>query len=333
MIKIRNLMLPLLAALMLLSAPLDAAGLKKVGQAGMSWLSIPIGARGAALGNAYTGLANDASSVFWNPAGLAYTSGINVFFNQTRWIADINVNAGVASYEAGNIGIFALSFVSMDWGDLKGTQRANNEQGFIRTGTFSPSDWAVGLAYARQISNSFAIGGNLKYISENLGSSLIGSFDNPAEFTAEMNLLAFDFGTTYYTGYRDLRLAMSFSNFSKEGKYVTEHFSLPLTFKFGLAMNVAPFMTEDTDHVLSLGIDAVHPRDYTERLHVGAEYSFRNMIFLRGGYKANYDEQDLTLGGGVNYAIGGVALGIDYSYIMFTNFDAVHMFSFNFKLD
>jgi hypothetical protein len=333
MIKYRNSVMLFLAALLILSAPLQAAGFKKVAQAGMSWLAIPVGARAAGMGNAFTAMANDASSVFWNPAGLAYTTGINAFFNQTRWIADIDVNAGVASYDAGGVGVFAVSFLSMDWGTIEGTQRADNSQGYVETGAFSPTDWEIGLAYARQISSSFAIGGNLKYISENLGSGATGSFDNPTEYTAEMNLLAFDLGTTYYTGYKDLRFSMSLQNFSKEPKYRSEHFSLPLTFKFGLAMDVSKFWTESSENHLTLAVDAIHPRDYTERLHIGAEYSYKDMIFLRAGYKSNYDEQDLSLGGGISYNFGGIALGIDYSYLMFTNFDAVNMFSFNFMFE
>jgi long-subunit fatty acid transport protein len=325
--------MPLLVALLTLSNPLHGEDFKKVAQAGMSWLSIPIGARGAALGNAYVAIANDASSVFWNPAGLAFTDGIHAFFNQTRWIADININAGVASYDAGSIGVFGLSFLAMDWGTLEGTRRANNEQGFVETGSFSPSDWLIGLTYARQISNSFSIGGTVKYISENLGSNMIGSFDDPKEYTAEMDVLAFDFGTTYFTGYKDLRFAMSLTNFSREPKYVSESFSLPLTFKFGVAMDMTRIWQEESQHVLTLAIDAMHPRDYTERVHVGAEYSFRNMLFLRGGYKTNYDEQDVSLGGGVHYTFGEITLGLDYSYVMFTNFDAVHMFSFDFVFD
>lgn len=333
MIKYRKFIIPLFAVLLILSVPLHAGGLKKVAQAGMSWLSIPVGARGAALGNAYTAMANDASSVFWNPAGLAFTTGIHAFVTQTRWIADINVNAGVVSYNGGNLGVFGVSFLAMDWGDFNGTQRANNDQGFIDTGTFSPSDWSVGITYARQISSAFAIGANVKYISENLGSNMIGSMDAPEEYTAKMNVLAFDFGTTYYTGYKDLRLSMALTNFSQEPKYVAENFSLPLTFKFGVAMDLTKIWSEEEQHSVTLGVDAIHPRDFSERMHFGAEYSFQNMVFLRGGYKTNYDEQDLSLGGGVQYSFGEITVGLDYSYLMFTNFDAVHMFSFDFIFD
>jgi long-subunit fatty acid transport protein len=330
MIKYRKYFIPLIASLLIGVVPLHGQGIKKVAQAGMSWLTIPVGARGAALGNAYLAVANDASSAFWNPAGLAYAEGIRAFVTQTQWIADINVNAGVLSYNAGGYGVFGLHFLSVDWGTINGTRRADNDQGYIDTGTFSPTDWLVGISYARQISNSFSIGANLRYIYESLGSTFIGSMDSPTSYKAEMDLLSFDFGTTYYTGYKDLRLSMTLQNFSKEPRYVAEYFSLPLTFKFGMAMDVSKFWGESTDHSLTLALDAVHPRDYTERVHVGAEYSFRDMVFLRGGYKSNYDEQDLSLGGGVHYAFGEIALGLDYSYVMFTNFDAVHMFSFDF---
>jgi hypothetical protein len=330
----RKYIIPLLVAVFMLSSSLHAVGMKKIAQAGMTWLSIPIGARGAALGNAYIAIANDASSVYWNPAGLAFTEGIHAFASQTRWIAEINVNAGVATYNVENWGVFGISFLAVDWGTLNGTRRSNTDpKGFIDTGTFSPSDWSVGITYARRISNSFAIGGNIKYISEDLGSNLTGTFENPAEYKAAMNIFAFDFGTTYFTGFEDLRFAMTLRNFGPEKQYVNEAFSLPLTFTFGLAMDMLKLWSDNTTHGLTLEVDAVHPRDFSERIDIGAEYSFNNLVFLRGGFKTNQDEQGGTFGAGLQYSFGEITLGIDYSYLMFGSFDAVHLFSFDFIFD
>jgi hypothetical protein len=329
----KKYMIPLILAVLLLPPSLQAVGMKKIAQAGMTWLSIPIGARGASLGNAYIAMSNDASSVFWNPAGLAFTEGVHAFINQTRWIADINVNAAVATYSVQNWGVFGVSFLGVEWGTFNGTQRSDTDpRGFIDTGTFSPSDWSVAISYARQISNSFSIGGNLRYVSENLGSNMIGSFDDPTEYTAKMNLFTFDFGTTYYTGFEDLRLAMTLRNFGPEKQYVNEAFSLPLTFTFGLAMDMMKLWSDNTVHGLTLEVDAVHPRDFSERIDVGAEYSYNNLVFLRGGFKSNQDEQGATFGAGLQYSFGEITLGIDYSYLMFSSFDAVHLFSFDFIL-
>ena len=329
--KIKNYMFLLVLIILVFVIPLQAAGLKKIAQSGMQWLSIPVGARAAALGGAYTAVANDASSIFWNPAGVALTRGGNFFLTQTKWIADINVNAGAISYDAGQYGFFTVSFAAVDWGVFHGTRRSDNTAGFEETGDFSPTDWGAGVGYARRVSDRFALGGHLKYLHENLGSNLEGKMDSGTEYTAKMSLFAFDFGTIYYTGYKDLRLAMSLQNFSQEKKYRVDHFPLPLTFKFGMAMNLAGLWTAESPHSITLSIDAIHPRDYTERLNFGLEYGFKEMLFLRGGYKTNYDEEDFTLGGGVKYETGDLALGLDYSYIQFKNFDAVQMFAVNFQ--
>ena len=312
--------------------PVQGSGMKKIAQTGMKWLSIPIGARGSGLGGAYTAVANDASAIFWNPAGIALADGNRVFLNQTRWIADIQVNAAALSVNAGRWGVLAASFEQVGWGTFHGTVRDPNATGgYSETGNFSPEDWAVGLGYGYRVSDKFMFGGHLRYVHEKLGSAFEGSFDAPKTFTGEMNLLAFDLGTLYYTGFRDLRLAMSLQNFSQEDKYRAESFPLPLTFKFGAAMDVLGLVAKQPDHKLTVTLDALHPRDYSERLHFGAEYGFKDTVFLRAGYKTNYDEEDLSLGAGLKLKISGMAAGLDYAFVRFANFDAVHMFSFDFQ--
>jgi long-subunit fatty acid transport protein len=303
----------------------------KVGQSGMKWLSIPVGARAVAMGGAYTSVADDISSVFWNPAGSAFTKGGHVFLNQTQWIADIKMNAAALSYNTGQWGVVGVSFMSVDWGVFNGTRRIDSGPGYIETGTFSPSSFAAGLNYGLRLSESFAFGLNFKYVSEKLGSQLEGTWDDPIHYTGKMNLIAFDIGTIYYIGYRDLRIGMSLQNFSNEKQYRTETFPLPLTFKFGAAMNVMAFWMESSQHTLTVATDFMHPRDYTERVHVGLEYGFNDMLYLRGGYKYNYDEESLTFGAGFNFSfLQSLALRLDYSYQEFGNFDGVHMFSFDF---
>jgi hypothetical protein len=312
--------------------PVRGSGMKKIAQTGMKWLSIPIGARGSGLGSAFTAMADDASAIFWNPAGIALADGNRVFLNQTRWIADIQVNAAALSVNAGRWGVLAASFEQVGWGTFHGTIRDPNATGgYAETGNFSPEDWAAGLGYGYRVSDKFMFGGHIRYVHEKLGSTLEGTFDAPKSFTGELNLLAFDLGTLYYTGFRDLRLAMSLQNFSQEDKYRAESFPLPLTFKFGAAMDVLGLVVKQPDHKLTVTMDALHPRDYSERLHFGAEYGFKDTVFLRAGYKTNYDEEDLSLGAGLKLKISGMAAGLDYAFVRFANFDAVHMFSFDFQ--
>jgi Uncharacterised protein family (UPF0164) len=332
MMNIKKYILFSIIMMLMLLLSVQAGDMIKKAQSQMQWLSIPVGPRASALGGAFTAMANDASSVFWNPAGIAFTTGGNVFLSQTKWFADISVNAAAAAYDAGNLGIFSLSFSNVDWGTFHGTRiDYDASAGYVETGDFSPTNWAIGLAYARRVSDRFAIGGNLKYLYENLGTGLTGTMGEGKIYTARMNLLALDIGTIYFTGYKDLRLAMSLQNFSQERQYREEKYPLPLTFKFGVAMDLASLWMQESEHKLTLAVDAIHPRDYSERLCFGLEYGFKNMVFLRGGYKTNYDEQGLTLGAGLQYNIDNLGLGIDYGYIQFKHFDAVQMFGISFK--
>lgn len=332
--NIKKYLMSTCGIVLMLTHLLPAQQVPKVGQTGMKWLSIPIGARAAALGGAYTSISNDVSSVFWNPAGVALTEGVHVFLNQTQWIADINVNAGAVSFNTGRWGVFGASVMSVDWGIFHGTRRSElDPRGYIETGTFSPSSFAVGLNYAYRISEVFFVGTNFKYVFEELGSGLEGTWANPLEYTARMSLIAFDIGTLYYIGFHDLRLGMSLQNFSNEKQYRAETFPLPLTFKFGLAMNFMSLWIDESPHKVTVATEYIHPRDYSERVHVGAEYSFHELLYIRGGYRYNYSEERFTYGVGLRFTLGGsTSLRLDYSYLPFENFDAVHMFSFDFGI-
>ena len=125
---------------------------------------------------------------------------------------------------------------------------------------------------------------------------------------------------------------MSFRNFASSVKYAYESYELPLTFKIGLAMNVLSLMgPEDVIHSLQVAVDAVRPSDYTERIHLGAEYWFKDLFALRAGYKFNYDEEGFSAGFGVNPSFSGMNLKLDYAYSFFGDvFGSVQRISFGF---
>jgi hypothetical protein len=81
---------------------------------------------------------------------------------------------------------------------------------------------------------------------------------------------------------------------------------------------------------LLIAFDLVQPRDYDQQYNIGLEYGFKNLLFLRGGYKINYDEESYSLGFGLNYD----GYRIDYAYSDFgTYLNSVHRFSFGISLD
>jgi hypothetical protein len=80
-----------------------------------------------------------------------------------------------------------------------------------------------------------------------------------------------------------------------------------------------------------VSVDAAHPSDDNEYINVGGEYIFYEMFSLRAGYNKLFlnSEQGLTFGGGLRYTLEGTntSIAIDYAFIDFGVFSAVHTFS------
>ena len=308
--------------------------MKKLAQVGFKGLIMPIGARSAGMGNAMCAVPTGANSIFWNPAAITDITGDKAFsFNYMNWIADMQHTSGAAVFSLENYGHLGVSFMVLDYGTVESTRRANNDAGYIKTGDFSPSEIAIGVAYGRKMTDKFSFGGHLKYARQDLGAGLEGDdFNTPKSVDFKLNTFAFDFGTLYYTGIRDLRVAMSFQNFSKEVKYQREEFPLPLMFRIGVAMNVLSIFQEENPNQLMVAVDFQHPRDFPERMNAGAEYLYQNPrlrdmginnLALRGGYKFGYDEESWAFG----FGLAAFGVKIDYAVQDFGVFDNVDTWS------
>lgn len=301
--------------------------IKKVAQTGLQFLKVDASARAAAMGGAYTMPGNDAGAIFYNPAGISRMGKqFDFYANQTSWIADITYQAAALAYDLGNYGVVGASVISSDYGDdIVGTRYASTDLGYEKTGSVDVGAYAIGISYARALTDKFSVGGQIKYASQHLGSNVL--VEGGEESENRTSGYAFDFGTIFYPGFHSLHIGMSINNFSGQFKYEEEAFQLPLTFKIGAAMDILDLWGEHKAPLL-ISIDALHPRDYTERIHIGGEYWYNGMIALRSGYKFNYDEEGFSAGIGFKYAVAGTDLRIDYAYSDLGRFDAVSRFSF-----
>lgn len=312
---------------------------RKLAQTGFQFLSVGIDARATALGEAFTTVGGTSVAMFYNPAGIASLSSfIDLSFSTMNWIADIKYNAGTLAlnYNQGRYGVFGLSFLSVDYGQFEWTRVAENEQGFEDIGELlgnpEPNAYMIGLSYARQLTDRFSVGGQIKYVYQDLGSSFAPVYatdDTVMERKKyDLDVMAFDFGTLYRTGFKSLVFGMTVRNFSREIKFEKEGFQLPLTFKIGISMNVMDFLSEINEyHSFIVSVDAVHPRSFSEYLNIGGEYTFMNMISLRAGYITSQDEYDLSYGFGVRK----FGLAVDYSYMPFNVFDDINRITVRFS--
>jgi hypothetical protein len=321
----------LLTAFVYAQSGIPPIDIERAGQSGWQFLKINGDARQAALGGAFTAISKgDAGAVFGNPAALADVKNINVQVNALKWVADITYQSAAIAIDFGDAGVVAASVAMLNYGDIPETINASTGTSgttpVVTGAMFTANDIAVGLSYARKITDNLSVGGNFRWMQQQI-----------AELS--MRNWSLDFGTMYYTGFRSLRIAITARNFGPDSRFggwsekfqtESDNVRMPLDFRAGMAMD---FLDEEgSPHLLTVVVEGDHPNDGREKFHVGASYAFDGTFFIRGGYKFNYDVQKFTFGAGINYPIGNTVGTISYAYVDFSELTQVHMLSLGFSL-
>jgi hypothetical protein len=311
---------------------------KKLAQTGFQFLSVGTNARASAIAEAYTTYEGSSASLFHNPAGLArMTTMFDFVVNQMNWIADIKYYSASAAFnwQGGKYGVIGFTFLYVDYGKFEWTiVDPTSPKGYqdVDAGWAMPNAFSIGLGYAKELSDKFSVGGQIKYVRQKLGTSYVpvytgNKLTGQEEKDYALGVVAFDFGTLYKTGFKSLAFGMSIRNFAEEVKYEKESFQLPLTFRIGIGMNVMDFFPQWSEsNALNITIDAVHPRSFPEYVAFGGEYVFKNILYLRAGYVTNQDDYSYSFGAGVR----SFGFAFDYSYTPFSTFQDVNRFTIKF---
>lgn len=292
--------------LLLLPGLLTAKPFGKVGTAALQFLKLGVDARAIGMGEAYTAVTDDVSSVYWNPAGLAPAFENQVLVSHTNWPAGI-MHEFVAGTYTNGVQTFAAygSVLHMDKMDI------TDEETFGPTGEqFTNSDLAFGLNFAQQFTNKFSAGVGVKYLRENL-------------YTFSVNSYAFDIGSMYNTGFKNIKIGMALRNFGPDVRYRVDNdgdglidedgpeieSKIPLSFSLGISGDI---MRTDTSHwIVSAQLDNVIDR--METWNLGTEYKMGN-LFLRAGYQINYDTNGFSAGMGYQIPTRFAIINVDYAY-------------------
>jgi hypothetical protein len=296
-----------------------------------------MGARYVAMGEASVACVNDAYAMYWNPAALTEVSSSNLSLTNVDWISDVKLNHASFAKSLGDYSAFGVSLTALSMGNMEVTTVEEPEG----TGeTFASSSYALALGYARKFTDRFSAGISGKYVWERISEESASG-------------LALDFGTLFHTGFRSLRIGMNISNLGPEiklegpeldsynnpqpgnpnydnvkAKLAVDSYDLPLIFRFGMAYD----LIDSPESKLTLTMEAKHPNDNVQQASLGGEYRWKDTFALRGGYKLNYQEEGLTLGGGMKVDAGrNTKVDISYAWADFSRLSSVHRFSLGFE--
>ncbi len=301
-----------------------------LGQTGANFLQIPADAKGAALGGAGVASVSGATGLFWNPSSIANINSIDLSVAHTNWFIDTRLTYAAAAISFGSSSAIGLTLTSFSMDDAEIT----TEQDPDGTGEFyTAGNLAVGLAYARQMTDRFSFGVTGKFIQENIWNSSASQF-------------ALDIGSLYRTDFKNLILGMAVRNvggtllFPEDADDVKDRlaeevargadnnprierlspgYRLPQVFHVGMTFDAmrSQFMT------WKMIIDADIPSDNAERIILASEFGFSDRVFVRSAYRNGFDFSQLSFGTGLNLPLGRTILRLDYALVLSDHFGAL----------
>ena len=295
-------------------------GGQRVGTSVYTFLKIGVSARAVGMGEAVVALQQDAASVYYNPGTIAQFDQTEFSASRIQWPAEINYD-----YFSITRNISGRHYAGFSFGILHMAPMEETTE-YLPHGSgsyFVYQDRFIALTYGARMTDRFSFGITLKQVEENLAGRT-------------MSTAMLDMGTFYWTGFKSLRFSASLSHFGPqakpdgtfeknvldtdtgEEKTVTtefESFSPPTVFRVGAAMKI--WQTAQQSILFSLQLN--HPVDNAENISTGLEYNYGNIFFLRGGYKINKEEENVSFGAGLIIPIGKLKLRVDYGYANFNH--------------
>jgi hypothetical protein len=314
----------------------------KVGTSAAPFLGIALGPAGIAMGGAYTSFGRDASALYWNPGAISQMNQSYASFSHTEWFMGTDYNWLGVVVDAGGGNAFGIQLAVLDYGEEDVTTVYDQEGTGDR---WTAQDLFATITFARNFTSRFSVGGSIKFIQEKI-------------YHESGTAFAMDLGLLFITPFNGMRLGVSMSNFGTDmtmdgkdlfhqydqdpdaygdnptitSKLKTDAWPLPLFFRLGVSMDV---LRLDEQTMLTLATDAVLPSDNSAAVNVGGEFNYRDLLFLRAGYKTlgRVDsEEGLTAGLGIAFTVPSMArILIDYAYAEFGMLGDIHTFGVGFS--
>ena len=183
----------------------------QVGGAAVVFLKIEPDSRSAGMGNAGVALADNASAIFWNPAGLAFQTGSEASITHSSWLPEFDAGLFyeylVAKHHVPGWGTFGAHLTYLFLGEHDGRDEQNNP-----TGTFRSYDLALGGSYGVKLGERFGLGTSLRFVYSNLAPGQVaGGQETKAGVSTAFDIAGLYRSPTFAMGGIDGQLSLGFN--------------------------------------------------------------------------------------------------------------------------
>jgi Uncharacterised protein family (UPF0164) len=273
---------------------------------GLAFLKLGIGGRAIGMGEAYTALSEDASGVYYNPAGIAFSPDNEITVIHKQWVFGTTseyLGSTVHSREF-TFG-FGLNSTNVDGIEIR------QEPGPAE-GTFGVHDLAVSATASWRIDTSLSVGLTGKFLYEKI-------------YVDESDGGALDFGACYKVD-QHFAVGAAISNIGSMSNLLYEPIALPAGLRLGASFQTAP----SENLAVTLSCDELKTfKDSGSRVDVGGELAYNSFLAFRAGYQFGYDAKGFSAGFGIRYGL----VQLDYAYVPFLDqLGDTHTFALTFSL-
>ncbi len=255
------------------------------GQPG-AFTRIGVGARAMGMGRAFTAIADDASSAYWNPAGLTNLSMTEIMGNVSILSMERRYNNAAVAFPLRAVGTVSISWINLNVGEIE----SRNEWNVIGE-PFSNSENAYYLSWGFPINPLISIGVGAKYITHNLASNHATGF-------------GFDAGVLVKP-YEGIHLGATVHDISTKVKWDTDSGlkeTFPLVTRIGGAYSLMHYP-------VTIGIDFEQVQNQKFSYHAGVEAD----LIYGTGLRLGLDNGRFAVGGSVSVPWGENAFQTDIS--------------------
>ena len=295
-------------AILILILSFTSVFAQSAGNSGLAFLKLGFGARNISMGDVGSIVSSDVTSLFYNPANLAGSTGNEIMLMHNSWIQGtrsevLGIKTSVWSLP------LAFGFNVTTVSDIQVRTIASSEP----DATFNANYFFGSLSIGFHVYDNISFGATLKYLYEGL-------------YSDEATGWGFDFGLNYNSPIEGLTAAAVIKNIGSMNQLKNESTKLPTELRIGPAYKIN--LLQDKFVVTAAAELQKYTLTNDTHFNFGLEVLYDNLIALRGGYQSGYESKNFTGGFGLIWG----NFGLDYAFQPFTDgLGDANIFSLRFR--